>query len=144
MKRDARLHGLTSDHHHALVLARRIRQAKAANDLTPSLLEDARRRYDEELAPHFRVEEEELLPALTGAGRQDLAERTLREHAALRDHLVAAETGELARLSDFGVLLESHVRFEENELFTECEALVGDDVLARVAHRAPKGKEPGY
>jgi hypothetical protein len=27
VKRDVRLHGLTSDHHHALVLARRIREA---------------------------------------------------------------------------------------------------------------------
>jgi len=144
MKRDVRLHGLTSDHHHALVLARRIREAAGRGQLDLALVSDARRHYDSELSRHFAVEEEELLPALTECGRQDLVDRTLREHDALRGHLRGAEAGDLHRLEEFGALLEAHVRFEEGELFTACEALVGDEVLARVAHRAPKGKAPGY
>ena len=138
MKRDIRLHGLTSDHHHALVLALRIKEATATGELPPELVADARRRFDAELLPHFTVEEEELLPALAAAGRQDLVERTLLEHVRLRDHLQAAEAGQLTRLSEFGVLLEAHVRFEERELFPACEALAGDEALARVAERAPK------
>jgi len=86
------------------------------------------------------VEEEELLPALTARGRRDLVDRTLAEHEALRGHLAAAQAGEPGRLEAFGLLLEAHVRFEEGELFPACEALVGDEVLARVAHRSPKGK----
>ena len=140
MKRDIRLHGLSSDHHHALVLARRIREAAARGELGLALAAHARERYDAELAPHFAVEEEELLPALAAAGRQDLAERTRGEHEALRAHLRAAEAGELARLGQFAALLEAHVRFEEGELFPACEALAGDEVLGRVARRAPKGK----
>jgi hemerythrin-like domain-containing protein len=144
MKRDVRLHGLTSDHHHALVLARRLREAAARGGLDLILLADVRRRYIEELGPHFALEEEELLPALEQVGRTDLVARTLRDHEALRNHLAAAESGDLSRLSEFGALLEAHVRFEERDLFTACEALVGPEVLTRVALRAPKGKRPGY
>ncbi|RPJ85573.1 MAG: hemerythrin domain-containing protein, partial [Acidobacteria bacterium] len=68
MKRDIRLHGLTSDHLHALVLSRRIREAAARGRLDSAPM----RRYETELSPHFAVEEDELLPALCGGGRQDL------------------------------------------------------------------------
>ena len=54
-----------------------------------------------------------------------------------------AESGDLSRLSEFGALLEAHVRFEERGRFPACEALVGPEVLTRVALRAPKGKRPG-
>lgn len=138
MKRDLRLHGLTSDHHHALVLALRIKEADASGRLDAGLLADVRTRYDTQLRPHFAVEEEELLPALRRLGGADLVDRTLREHATLRQHLEAAELGDLPRLARFGELLHAHVRFEEAELFPACEARVGDDVLERVARRAPK------
>lgn len=144
MKRDPRLHGLTSDHHHALVLALRIKEAARRGLIDARLVDDARRRHESELAPHFAIEEQELLPALVEHGRRELADRTLREHQALRSHLQAARSGELARLEAFGLLLEAHVRFEESELFPACEAVVGDAVLARVASLAPKGKGPGY
>lgn len=144
MKRDVRLQGLTSDHHHALVLARRLREAVARGGLDLMLLAEVRHRYDNDLGPHFAIEEEESLPALALVGRTDLVDRTLRDHGALRDHLAAAESGDRSRLAEFGALLEAHVRFEERDLFTTCEALVGPEVLARVALRAPKGKGPGY
>jgi len=116
VKRDVRLHGLTSDHHHALVLARRIREAAAGGSLDAALPDDARRRYDEELAPHFAIEEEEeLLPALGDGGRQDLVDRTLREHEALRGHLRDAQAGDTVALAQFGTLTRRTFRFEEGD-----------------------------
>ena len=94
MKRDLRLHGLTSDHHHALVLARRLEEAAARGGLDVDLSAEIRDRYDEDLGPHFAIDEEELLPARALAGRSDLVDRTLRDHGALRDHLAAAESGD--------------------------------------------------
>ncbi len=138
MKRDSRLHGLTSDHHHALVLALRIKEAAAAGRVDRALTSEVRRRFDTDLYPHFVIEEEELLPALAARGRQDLVDRALSEHVALRQHLLAAEAGDAGALSQFGLLLEAHVRFEERQLFPACERLLGADVLARVAERAPK------
>lgn len=144
MKRDPRLHGLSSDHHHALVLARRIRLDFKAGKLGPATLAEAARRFEEEIAPHFEIEEEELLPALEAAGRADLSRRTLDEHAEIRRRLADARAGAIERLAEFGPLVEGHVRFEEAELFPACERLAGDEVLERVSRRAPKGKGPSY
>lgn len=140
MKRDPRLHGLTSDHHHALVLALRVKEAAAAGTLNPRWVAETRRRFETELRPHFVVEEEELLPAIA-ASRPDLVARTLREHGELRAHLEAAETGDLHRLEAFGLLLTAHVRFEEGELFAACEQLTTADALDRVAQRRPKPRD---
>jgi hemerythrin-like domain-containing protein len=140
MKRDPRLHGLTSDHHHALVLALRIKEASSRSDETAALLSDARRRFREELLPHFAVEEEELLPALARKGRQDLVDRTLTEHAALQEYLFGSRSSGASALPEFAALLEMHVRFEERELFPACEALLESEVLERVALKAPKDR----
>ncbi len=70
MKRHVALHGLSEDHHHGLVLARRC--ASAAGDSSAAAataaLEELRRVFAHELEPHFRCEEELILPTLIGPG----------------------------------------------------------------------------
>jgi len=131
MKRDRRLHGLSSDHHHALLLARDLAQHQGpwtAADAA-SLLQ----RFEQELEPHFRVEEELMLPALRAAGESALVERTLDDHAALR-----ALVRDGVSVRAFGERLHDHVRFEEAELFPACEARLSNEVMEAVARRAPK------
>lgn len=137
MKRDPRLHGLSSDHHQALVLARRVRSR--ANDATvdDALAAEVGRRYREELRPHFIVEEEVLLPALEALGEHALVGRTLEDHAFLASRVEEAENGALEALAEFAERLTAHVRFEENELFPACEAKLDDAVLDEAARRAP-------
>jgi hemerythrin-like domain-containing protein len=122
MKRDPRLHGLTTDHHHALRLAFDVRTACASGRDSPVLAARVAAAYEAELGPHFDVEEEVLLPALAAAGEQALVDRTHAEHAALRALVAAAGRGETSGLAEFARLLHDHVRFEENELFPACEA----------------------
>lgn len=133
MKRDARLHGLTSDHHQGLVLARRISQGKldAAS---------VRERFDADLDPHFLAEEELMLPALEAAGEAELVARTWHDHAALRAHLAAAERGEPGRLAAFAALLDEHIRFEERELFPAAEARLPESALERIHERKPHAR----
>lgn len=130
MKRDHRLHGLSSDHHHALVLARELSQGTGPQGAA------LQRRFAKELEPHFHIEEELLLPALRAAGCADLADRTAEEHAALR--ALVAQARDEASARRFGALLQAHVRFEEAEVFPACEARLPAGVLAEVARRAPK------
>jgi hypothetical protein len=137
MKRDPRLHGLSAEHHHALVLARRVADACAAGQAA-GLAAELRARFDAELAPHFATEEELLLPALREAGLEALAARTATEHDELRAHLAAAERGDTGRLAAFAAALTDHVRFEERELFPGCEARLPGAVLDALAARAPK------
>jgi hemerythrin-like domain-containing protein len=95
-------------------------------------------RFDTELEPHFRIEDEVLLPALRRVGAGSLAARTEADHAFLRTTVVAARQGEGTAARAFGERLSDHVRFEERELFPACEAALSADVLATVALRAPK------
>jgi hemerythrin-like domain-containing protein len=139
VQRDPRLHGLSSDHHHALVLSWRLRHEIRDAASAKAWLARARTAFSSELRPHFTIEEEELLPALREAGEHALVDRTLAEHAALADTLAAADVAAPREaLERFAQLLQAHVRFEENELFPACEAKLPADVLERVARRAPK------
>ncbi len=66
MKRHPALAPLSRDHHHALVLARKLRRANAqdAADVSRAFLEH----WMEEERLHFRLEEEVLLPAFAAYG----------------------------------------------------------------------------
>jgi hemerythrin-like domain-containing protein len=137
VKRDRRLRGLSSEHHHALTLARTIatllreeRQVDAARDLV--------RRFDEELEPHFRIEEEVLLPALRRKGEVALVERTEEDHGFLRAVASSARQRQLDGLAAFAQRLTDHVRFEERELFPRCEERLESAVLDEVARRVAR------
>jgi tellurite resistance-related uncharacterized protein len=105
VKRHPSLVSLSRDHHHALVLARDAR--RDAGDIA--------KRFEEELAPHFALEERELVRRCVDYGEPlaTLAKRVVADHEALRA-LVASP-------SDFGAKLEEHVRFEEREWFPAIE-----------------------
>ncbi len=133
MKRDPRLHGLTSDHHHALRLAWDVTHGTHDARMAARVVEV----FTAELAPHFDAEERLLLPGLKARGGQVLADRTLEEHAVLRG-LVARLAQEPSCLGEFAARLTAHVRFEEGELFPACERLLTGDELAEVARQAPK------
>jgi len=127
MKRDERLKSLSRDHHHALVLARRA--TAEGHAAPPSLATELAATFEREIEPHFRVEEEVLLPALRAKGRADLVDRTVREHEELRTLALGAREGRTGLLEELGTLLTAHVRFEERELFPACEAVLEASIL---------------
>ena len=140
MKRHVALHGLSEDHHHGLVLARRC--ASAAGDSSAAAatadLEELRRVFAHELEPHFRCEEELILPHLDRAGRAELVGRAQADHAELR-RLVRVETDDPRdTLARFAELLTSHIRFEERELFDATQELLTVQELKDLSHRRPK------
>ena len=135
MKRDPRLRGLSSEHHQALVIARTL---IAGRDWTADDGARLSRRFELELEPHFRVEEEVLLPALRDAGAIALADRVVDDHAFLRAKVAEAAAGDGHAARSLGERLQEHVRFEERELFPACEELLASEVLDGVARRSPK------
>ncbi len=140
MKRDPSLHPLSRDHHHALALARRA--TLAATDRNPGAPQDAWdevvQKFDDELLPHFEIEERFLLPAMTTAGEEALVKRVLEEHRALRDLVQMAVVDLRECLAGFGTLLTEHVRFEERILFPVAESRLSDDELEAIAAAAPE------
>ena len=119
MKRHAALQKLSREHHSALVFSLRI--ARADEAAGASLAAAVPEFFARELAPHFADEEAHVLPRLAAAGERALVERTLAEHARLRELSQRLAAGDLACLKDFGLALSDHVRFEERELFPAAE-----------------------
>lgn len=124
MKRNPALQDLSREHHDALKLARHGKLAALSGDAATVAAFGAHvaRTFENEMEPHFREEESELLPFLTAAGESELVWRTLAEHAELRalaKSLRQADGGALLRFSE---LLAEHVRFEERALFEAAQA----------------------
>lgn len=134
MKRSAELRGLSDDHHRALVLAKRAKQATAQKDNNglKELWAEVRREWDAGLAQHFAIEEAHLLPPVRAAGGDDLAARIVRDHTAIQNYVLEGPFDE-ARLRQFAEVLSDHVRFEERELFPYAEAKLEQADLERIA-----------
>lgn len=133
MKRHPALVGLSHDHHAALFVALRLRQAAAE---TAAAAQTGFLEYWEQHGRrHFREEEEVLFPgyAAFGSAHDPLLARALCDHVAIR-RLALDITGEpnVAALAELGGALERHVRFEERELFPLIENTVPGSELERI------------
>ena len=130
MKRSPALVPLGHDHHRALEAALRLRRATAGT------LEEDLGYFREFWAGHaqrrhFEIEEELLLPAITGdAGWDAMADRVRRDHAQIREWAETAASVDDAHA--LGGLLNDHVRFEERELFEFLEARLTQEELDRL------------
>lgn len=144
LKRAVELQDLSRDHHHALVLALRCSRAAASGDEAAlrAIWEAAREALDDELEPHFGIEERTLFNPLLACGEDALVWRALQEHARLRELLTQPCQRETVRA--FGALLRAHVRFEERELFPCAERTLSRAQLAMAstAHAARRPDEP--
>lgn len=140
MKRHKSLYPLSHDHHHALVQARKLRLASSDPSIRSfyQAAEGFIAFWDSRLQPHFRQEEEILLPLLTkysSADREEIIETFKQHHdirwrfRELRDKVSEGTEPEAERLQELGSLLETHIRYEENELFPVLERLVPEQEL---------------
>jgi len=137
MKRSTALARLSREHHAALVLAKRAQRIGAdSSEATRTFMAHAVASFERELEPHFRVEEQALLPLLAKAGELDRVGRTLAEHEELRGLANRLREHDAASLRRFGDALEAHVRFEERELFALAESTLTPEALAGVERLA--------
>ncbi len=134
MNRVAELRDLSDDHHTGLVLARRCRQTGAGRSaLSPEQVwKQVAEAFSSHLEPHFRIEEQYLLPALEAIGEASLVHRIREEHRALRA-LQASAPADRELVSRFGELLEAHIRFEEREVFESTQHRLSPRALESIA-----------
>lgn len=136
MKRSPELRDLSEQHHHGLVAARQLRRAAQGTVPLELAVTQFLERWREEIQPHFRREEEVLLPgyARVVPADHELIVRTLTEHVALRRAIRALEQAhgeERVRLAqEIGQGLDDHIRFEERVLFPAMEAALEGAELA--------------
>ena len=110
MKRHPALVPLSRDHHHALMVARRLRRTthKNATEAAQAFL----KHWKEEEQAHFRIEEDVLLPAYAAHG--DVAHpavvRALLDHVLIcRDARRLGDAPSLGLLHELGARLAAHV-----------------------------------
>lgn len=131
MKRHPALIPLSHDHHHALVEARRLRDA-AGGEGNPEAVAVAFADFFAAVSvPHFREEEEMLFPLVAGAEEaRPLVMEALLDHQRL--HALVAQLPRSAdvraSMREIGELLEAHVRREERELFPLIEQFAADQL----------------
>lgn len=136
MKRHPALISLSQDHHHALVIAQRLRRAT-----DETFCEEVRLfldHWETEEQEHFRLEEELVLPVYAdhSAPQHPAILRTYVDHAEIRRdavRLAVAPTLDVAHL--LGVRLADHIGFEEHELFPLIEEALTERELRRLGAR---------
>jgi iron-sulfur cluster repair protein YtfE (RIC family) len=149
MKRHSSLKKFSDDHHGGLVQARRLRRAATGEEGSPA--EVARsflRFWEKDTSPHFREEEEVLLPVYARCGG-DLGAEPIREmladHARIRglvltliDENRSAEAS-VDMLREIGERLEAHIRLEERRVFPLVEATLPEECLEEIGARTATG-----
>lgn len=146
MKRHPDLREFSDDHHRGLVNARRLRKAASGGDgrAAKEAALDFLGLWREETSPHFRKEEEVLLPVLARHGQDVEAEpvaRMLAQHAWIRG-LVMELSDQVSRdgaraetLRELSEQLEEHIRLEERVVFPWAEQALPEDALHEVSAR---------
>ena len=139
MLRDPSLIPLSHQHQHGLALAVIIDRGLKA-DPSERNAEELSRKVTQlaeiELLGHFKVEEEVLFPAVRPfLGSEEIIDELIAQHRQIEELLSrltqAAAGGRLALLREFGLLLSSHIRTEERQLFEQIQQrLSADDLLA--------------
>jgi hypothetical protein len=126
MLRDRALVTLSQQHHNGLalcVLTDRGLAGDASAEGLARLASAVVDSYDHELANHFAIEEEVLFPAIERElGPCSLVHELIAEHRQLEKLVGQLRTAaDLGTLQQFSVLLRTHIRREENELFEDIQ-----------------------
>lgn len=139
MKRHQSFITLSREHHDGLLLATRLQQGRNAllrlwsHDLEWQA-EFTVKFYDDNLAEHFRIEEETIFSiAQQFIPNGTIIPRLIREHEEMREMITFLRHPEEKKLectlTRFGELLESHIRCEEREFFPLCEENIPENIL---------------
>lgn len=146
MKRHPALREFSDDHHQGLVNALRLKKTASGEGIAPARAARAFLTFwREETSPHFRKEEEVLLPVLARYGGEALGRepvvRMLLQHARIRG--LAMRLGDETEkegiqsgtLRDLGELLEAHIRLEERIVFPMMEEALSKTALGEISDR---------
>jgi hemerythrin-like domain-containing protein len=140
MERHKSLISLSTDHHHGLVFAQKLKyDYKPSSSNETELNADIKKEMvlkfsDEYLHRHFRLEEDILVPYLPD---NELIKRMLDEHIKIYEllYIIEVRDPDNELLNHFGEKLETHIRFEEHELFPMLEKNLSEEQLEEIAKK---------
>jgi len=137
MQRHAALAGLSEEHHHGLVWSRRLTKLAAGKlETSPKeVMGEFLSVWEREINPHFRREEEILLPVFARTDHYWVAgiQEMLRQHVELRRNIwLLREDPHPDVIRQTGELLQEHIRLEEREVFPLIQQEADESLLARI------------
>ncbi|MBS1272005.1 MAG: hypothetical protein MAGBODY4_01141 [Candidatus Marinimicrobia bacterium] len=137
MKRHDALVSLSSDHHTGLLWARKLKDAtpESAQSDPEQLAEEFLSEWYEDINPHFRREEEILLPyfAREGDFTHESIRKMLQQHIILRrDVAKLRENVTVNLLVKIGDTLHEHIRHEERTVFPLIEEQTSEKILQKI------------
>jgi len=129
LKRHKALQPLSREHHHGLLLSWKIRTGFSKNIEIERIKTYADWFFNNELIPHFELEEAHIFPILKADN--ELVKRALAEHRRLK-RLFNDEKDIERSLHKIEEELEQHIRFEERILFPEIQKTATEAQLALI------------
>lgn len=132
MKRHKALSHLSSDHHHGLRFAKKLRLAiNGPDSAVKNTLREFEAFYKSMLLGHFEEEEKFLAPLLNS---DPFIIKMCNDHKKMNELFAALSksTNLKENLYTFGSFLEEHIRFEEKELFPFIESALPEEELEEI------------
>ena len=140
MKRHKALHSLSQEHHHGLILAQLIKSGnpefKGLPNTIAGKVQHTIKFFEENLIPHFNKEEDILFPFMKNknAAIDQLISELILQHKTINslvDKLKKSTEPEI-ELNELGVLLDSHIRKEERELFQGIQNVLTENEMEKL------------
>jgi hypothetical protein len=136
IKRHTALQPFSHDHHHALLLCWKIREGLKRNVSASRISDYVRWFWNEQLAPHFAIEEKYIFPVL---GNDHIHVRqALDEHRRI-ESLFQLNDVSAPSLKEIADTLDDHIRFEERTLFNEIQKAATPEQLKLIEEHHSAG-----
>ncbi|WP_034923784.1 hemerythrin domain-containing protein [Gillisia sp. CAL575] len=129
LKRHEALKPLSRQHHFGLLFSWKIRKGFEENISIDRLKTYANWFFENEIEPHFKLEENYIFPILDG--KNPLIVRALKEHRRI-ERLFHSQQNLQNSLSLLEEELEAHIRFEERILFNEIQKIATTEELKEI------------
>jgi hemerythrin-like domain-containing protein len=136
MKRKKQLAPLSREHHQSLVLAKKCIDISRSNDmaLISAQCKQIVQNFDEIWESHFTIEEQVLFKLASSYSDQlqRLCDDLVSQHQLLREIKQQMQQDNYSSLEKFGMILKTHTRTEERELFPQVERFFNQDELSEL------------
>lgn len=137
MKRSVELQPLSREHHDGLLFVWKIREGLKNGASTEKLKDFTSWFWRNHIRPHFFQEEKILVPVMPEG--HTLAVQLKHEHTYIRELVITIDKDtdrhDFTRLAN---LLETHIRFEERELFQYLEEHLTQQELSAIHEKLEK------
>ena len=136
IKRSPELRPLSREHHDGLLFVWKIREGLRKGTSIEKVVDFVGWYWKNHIRPHFYQEEKILAPLIVD---NPLIERMKEEHNQIRELLIDMHKDSVPEdLLRFAGILESHIRFEERELFQYLEEHLSPNDLATIHEQLEK------